>query len=67
MAGRISADEKKWRAQSDLETLSRASEIQADKARMAAVRSHAQAQVKALTQVTGKPKAPTKAPAKKGR
>lgn len=67
MAGRISADEKKWRAQSDLETLSRASEIQADRSRMSAVKAVAQAQVKALSRVAGATKAPTKAPAKKGR
>jgi hypothetical protein len=66
MASRLSADEKKWRAQSDLETLSRAEEIKADRARMAAVRSHATQQVKALTKVTGASRA-SKAPAKKGR
>jgi hypothetical protein len=66
MAGRISADEKKWRAQSDLETLSRASEIQSDRSRMSAVKAVAQAQVKALSKVAGTTRAP-KAPAKKGR
>ena len=38
---RISADEKKWRAQSDAETLARAQEIQADKSRHGAAKAHA--------------------------
>jgi hypothetical protein len=61
---RISADEKKWRAQSDLETLSRASEIQSDRSRMSAVKAVAQAQVAALSKVAGTAKAPSKAPSK---
>ncbi|TDV06052.1 hypothetical protein [Paraburkholderia caballeronis] len=37
----MSADEKRWRAQSDAEALARAEEIRADRARHAAAKSHA--------------------------
>ena len=56
MPPRMTAEQKQWRAQSDLRTLTEAAQIQADKTRMAAVTSHAKEQVKTLTKVTGKPK-----------
>lgn len=58
----ITAAEKKqqaeWRAQDDLRTISQAKAIEADKQRMAAVKSVAQKQVQALQKVVGKPSAP---------
>ncbi|TXM68178.1 hypothetical protein [Methylobacterium sp. WL120] len=62
MASR-SAQEKEWRTQSDLETLSRAAEIQNDRTRMTAVQKHAAKQVANLNKVAAPAKA--KAPAKK--
>lgn len=54
---RISAEEKKWRAQSDLETLKRASEIQADRARHSAAKRIAADEAKKLASLAGnKPK-----------
>jgi hypothetical protein len=46
-------DDSKWRAREDLSTLSRAAEIQADKARLSAARSEAKKQMKALSSVAG--------------
>lgn len=37
----VSAEEKRWRAQSDAETLARAEEIKSDRTRHSAARSHA--------------------------
>ncbi|MEE9481831.1 hypothetical protein [Methylobacterium ajmalii] len=53
MAGKISADERKWRAQSALETLTRAQDIQKDRSLMADVRKHAAAQAATLNKVAG--------------
>jgi hypothetical protein len=49
----MSADEKKWQAQSDLRTLTEADSIRADKARMSNVQSHAKTQMATLSKVTG--------------
>lgn len=53
MAARISAEERKWRTQGDLDTLKRAGEIQADKARMAAVRKAATEEANRLKNLAG--------------
>jgi hypothetical protein len=45
---KISADEKRWRAESDLDSLKRAKEIMADKARLAAAQGIAKKQIAAL-------------------
>lgn len=57
MAGtrRISAQERAWRTQSDLDTLTRAAEIQRDRSRMTAVQKHAQKQVANLQKVAASP------------
>jgi hypothetical protein len=44
-----------WRAQDDLRTISQAKAIEADRARMSAVKQIAQKQVQALQKVVGKP------------
>ena len=49
----ISADEKRWRAEEALRTLSRADEIRANKSLMRDVQAHAKAQVAALNKVAG--------------
>lgn len=49
----VAYDDSKWRARDDLSTLSRAAEIQADKARLSAARSEAKKQMKALSSVAG--------------
>jgi len=43
------AQERKWRAESDLRTLTEAAAIRADKQRVAAAKREAEAQVKALS------------------
>ena len=64
----MTAEQKQWQAQSDLRTLTEAANIQADKTRMSAVKSHANAQVSTITKVTGvAPKAPARAAAKKAK
>lgn len=50
---RISAQEREWRAQDDLRTLTQAQAIQSDKSRLAAVQKHAAKQVATLNKVTG--------------
>jgi len=45
------AQEKKWRAESDLRTLQSAGEIQADKSRVSAAKKLAAEQAKALTKI----------------
>ena len=47
----ISAEEKKWRTESDLSTLQRAKEIMADKSRMSAVQNLAKQQLSALSTI----------------
>lgn len=58
---RLSEDEKRWRAQEALSTLTRAEQIRADTALMADVKKYAQAQVRTLTKVAGA--TPEKTPA----
>jgi hypothetical protein len=48
MKSKISADEKRWRAESDLDSLKRAMEIKNDKARFAAAQGVAKQQIAAL-------------------
>lgn len=56
----ISAQERKWRAQDALSTITRAAEIQKDRALMSEVRKIAQQQVKSLSEVAGKTPRATK-------
>lgn len=51
---RMSAEEKRWRAEDDLRVMQRAEEIKADSSRLAEAKRLAQTQVKALTKVAGK-------------
>lgn len=46
------AQEDKWRAEEDLRTLTRAEEIQRDRGRMSAAKSHAREQIRCLSKVT---------------
>lgn len=55
-APRMSADERRWRAQSALETITRANEIQKDKRLMSDVQKLATEQVKTLSTVVKKPR-----------
>lgn len=48
---RVSAEEKKWRAQDDLRTLQQVMQIKADPARLKAAQSEANAQLLALKRV----------------
>lgn len=50
----ISAEEKKWRTESDLSTLQRAKEIMADKSRLTAAQSLAKQQLSALSSIVQK-------------
>lgn len=50
---RISAEEKKWRAQDDLRTLKQAAEIAADKARHGAAKRIAADEAKKLSALAG--------------
>lgn len=52
----LSKEERAWRARDAMQTLARASEIQADKALMADVKRQAQEQIKTLSKVTGAPR-----------
>ena len=47
-------EDQKWRARDDLRTLQQAKEIQMDRARVAAATREANAQMKALQEVTKK-------------
>lgn len=49
----ISADEKKWRVESDLETIQRAEEIRKDPKRMEEVRKLARKKAAGLKKITG--------------
>lgn len=53
MATKMTAQERAWRTQGDLDTLKRAGEISADKARMAAVRKAANAEAATLKKLAG--------------
>lgn len=59
---RISTEQRRWQAEDDLRTLTRAREIEASKPRMTQVQKIAAAQVKTLSSVAGAAK---KAPAKR--
>jgi hypothetical protein len=52
-APRMSAEEKKWRARDDSDTLRRAQEIMADKGRHSAAKAHAQTEIKRLQNIVG--------------
>lgn len=52
---RLSAQEKQWRAQDDIRTLTQAEAIRSDPGRMAEAKKHATQQVRTLTKVSGKP------------
>lgn len=47
----MSADEKRWRAESDADTLARAEEIKADRARHGAAKTHANKQAQRYSRV----------------
>jgi hypothetical protein len=49
----ISADEKRWRAQSDADTLARAQEIMQDRSRHSAAQAHAAKEAKRYSSVAG--------------
>ncbi|MFB9126733.1 hypothetical protein E2553_00330 [Paraburkholderia dipogonis] len=49
----ISSDEKRWRAQSDADTLARAQEIMQDRSRHIAAKSHAAKEAKRYSSVAG--------------
>ncbi len=51
----MTADEKRWRAQSDAETLARAEEIRSDKTRHTAAKTHAQKEAKRYSAVCKTP------------
>jgi hypothetical protein len=48
----MTADEKRWRAESDAEALARAQEIMADKSRHAAAKTHASKQAQKYARVS---------------
>jgi hypothetical protein len=47
----MSAEQKQWRTESDLDTLTRADAIRADRSRMSAVQKHAGQKAAALSRV----------------
>ncbi len=49
---RMTAQERKWQAQSDLNTLTEAERIRADRSRLSAARSEANKQTKAIQKAT---------------
>ena len=51
---KLTAQEKKWRAESDADTLSRAAEIKADKKRMAAAERAAMEMANNMLRAVGK-------------
>lgn len=51
----MTADEKRWRAQSDAETLARAEEIRGDKTRHTAAKAHAEKEAKRYSVVCKTP------------
>ncbi len=51
-APRLSAEEKRWRAESDVRTLRDAAAIKADKSRLAAAKKEALKTIKALQQAS---------------
>jgi hypothetical protein len=61
----ISADEKRWRAQSDADTLARAQEILGDKQRHSAARSYASKEAERYSKVAKTSNGGRRAPAKR--
>jgi hypothetical protein len=57
---RMTADDRRWRAESDMRTLTEAAKIQGDRTRMTAVKKVATDQIKTLSKVAGKPAARAK-------
>jgi hypothetical protein len=49
---RMTAQDRKWQAQSDLGTLTEAERIRSDRARMSAAKAEASRQTKAITKAT---------------
>ena len=58
-------DEKKWQAEDDMRTLTRAKEIEADRTRMAAAKRIAEQKIKEMQKVVNK--SPATKPVKSGR
>lgn len=58
-------DDAKWRAEDDMRTLTRAKEIEADRARMAAAKRVAEQKIKEMQSVVNK--SPASKPMKTGR
>ena len=59
----VSDDEKRWRAQSDADTLARAQEIMGDRSRHTAAKAHAAKEAKRYSSVAGTARTPAaKAP-----
>lgn len=53
-------DDAKWRAEDDMRTLTRAKEIEADRARMAAAKRVAEQKIKEMQSVVNKSPSPSK-------
>lgn len=67
-APRLSKEDRQWRAQDDIRTLTQADAIRADKQRMSDVTTHAKRQADALHRVAGvKPAAAAKKAAPRGK
>lgn len=52
-------DDKKWQAESDMQTLARAKEIEADRARLTAAKRIAEQKIKQMQSVVAKKTTPT--------
>lgn len=52
-------DDSKWRAEEDMRTLTRAKEIEADRARLSAAKKVAEQQIKKMQSVVAKKPVPT--------
>lgn len=52
-------DERKWQAEDDMRTLTRAKEIEADRARLAAAKKVAETKIKEMQSVVAKKVTPT--------
>jgi hypothetical protein len=60
-------DEKRWQAEDDMRTLTRAKEIEADRARMAAAKRIAEQKIKEMQKVVNKPVASKQVKTGRGR
>lgn len=65
MAKKLSAQEKKWRAESDAEIISRYNEIVGDRSRLKAAQDHARKQVEMLSRVANAGSTSPAVPARK--